>query len=127
MGGLVPQNNYESAGQPRGGGWGLVRNLTFENFDVTGAEKGTLITQNQGNNGSFSGMSKMAISDIHYKNFHGTLSGADNLASIVCSNVTNCDNLWFTNMTLLGSFGTTFKGSCWWVKPGGIHGLRGCS
>lgn len=39
VGDLVPQNPsangyYENAGQPRGGGWGSVRNILFSNFIV---------------------------------------------------------------------------------------------
>lgn len=62
----VPQMDYESAGQPRGGGWGTVSNITFQNINVTGAQRGALITQDNGNNGSYSGTSKMLVSDIHF-------------------------------------------------------------
>ncbi|KAL4866695.1 pectin lyase fold/virulence factor [Aspergillus spectabilis] len=56
MGHLVPQDHYESGGIPRGGGWGSVRNITFRNVDVNTAERGLLITQDNGDNGSFAGL-----------------------------------------------------------------------
>ncbi|KAL3472287.1 pectin lyase fold/virulence factor [Aspergillus californicus] len=76
MGHLVPQPNYESGGLPRGGGWGVVRNITFSNFDVTRTQRGMLITQSNGNNGSFKGTSKMEISDITFADYTG-VSGMD--------------------------------------------------
>lgn len=47
--------DYESDYQPRGGGWGGVRNMLFSNFIVQGAKSGGVITQNSGDNGSFAG------------------------------------------------------------------------
>ena len=45
VGALVPQASYESAGQPRGRGWGSVRNILFANFNVQGADSGPAITE----------------------------------------------------------------------------------
>ncbi|KAK0612764.1 putative galacturan 1 [Lasiodiplodia hormozganensis] len=61
MGALVPQDSYESAGEPRGGGWGNVTNVVFSNFDIDGASVAPLIDQNSGDNGSYSGTSKMQL------------------------------------------------------------------
>lgn len=36
------QTSYESAGLPNGGGWGVVENIVFENFNVQGAGIGLL-------------------------------------------------------------------------------------
>jgi galacturan 1,4-alpha-galacturonidase len=47
--------DYESDYQPRGGGWGGVRNMLFSNFHVMGAKAGGIITQNSGDNGTFKG------------------------------------------------------------------------
>ena len=71
MGGLVPQSSYESAGLPRGGGWGSVKNVLFSNFEVNGSDAGPGITQSNGDNGSYAGTSKMSLSNIAYVNFTG--------------------------------------------------------
>jgi hypothetical protein len=52
VGALVPQKAsangfYENAGQPRGGGWGSVRNIVFSNFQVEGADAGPTIDQDR--------------------------------------------------------------------------------
>ncbi|KAG6366784.1 hypothetical protein INS49_000964 [Diaporthe citri] len=52
VGELVPQDSYESDYLPRGGGWGVVQNILFENFYVEGAAAGPSISENSGNNGS---------------------------------------------------------------------------
>ncbi|KAK7890797.1 hypothetical protein LTR67_008007 [Exophiala xenobiotica] len=62
IGEQAPQSSYESAGVPRGGGWGSVRNVLFSNFDIQGANLAAAITQSSGNNGSFSGTSNMLVS-----------------------------------------------------------------
>ena len=75
IGELAPQGtgqgSYESAGLPRGGGWGDVRNILFSNFNIMGANRAAAISQDSGNNGSFSGTSNMLVSsafkswDVH--------------------------------------------------------------
>ena len=47
--------DYESNYQPRGAGWGGVRNMLFSNFRVFGAKAGGVITQNSGDNGTAAG------------------------------------------------------------------------
>jgi len=47
--------DYESDYQPRGAGWGAVRNMLFSNFRVYGANAGGVISQNSGDNGTFKG------------------------------------------------------------------------
>ncbi|TVY57267.1 putative galacturan 1,4-alpha-galacturonidase C [Lachnellula cervina] len=76
MGALVPQSGYESAGLPRGGGWGVVRNILFQNFKIRGAGIGPNINQDSGNNGSFSGTSKMLVSGVRFVDFEGYMVGA---------------------------------------------------
>lgn len=61
IGEKAPQSSYESAGLPRGGGWGVVRNILFSNFHLEGANSAAAITQDSGNNGSFSGTSNMQV------------------------------------------------------------------
>ena len=60
----APQEGYESAGAPRGGGWGEVRNILFSNFEIAGANSGPAITQGNGDNGSFAGTSNMLVSTV---------------------------------------------------------------
>ena len=64
IGEQVPQNSYESAGLPRGGGWGAVRNVRFSNFEIQGAGRAAAISQDSGDNGSFSGTSNMQVSSF---------------------------------------------------------------
>jgi hypothetical protein len=127
MGALVPQpDSYESDYQPRGGGWGSVRNITFSNFDVSGSARGMLITQDNGHNGSFKGTSKMEISDVLFENYAGVLGPSSNTASVSCSAVNPCSGIEFRNMGFVDREGDTVKGSCKWVAEGGITGLEGC-
>ncbi|KAK6835868.1 hypothetical protein RU639_002288 [Aspergillus parasiticus] len=113
----TPQKSYEAAGLPRGGGWGVVQNITFDNVDIDSADHVFMVDQNNGGNSSTAGTSKMTISDIHLKDFHGKAS--DNTATINCSKSHPCFDFYFTNMT-------TLKGSCTNVKSGTFHGLSGC-
>ncbi|KAL3449225.1 pectin lyase fold/virulence factor [Aspergillus insuetus] len=127
MGALVPQpDSYESDYQPRGGGWGSVRNITFSNFDVSGSARGMLITQDNGNNGSFKGTSKMDISDVLFENYTGVLGSSSNTASVSCSSVNPCSGIEFRDMDFVDREGDTVRGSCKWVAEGGIMGLEGC-
>ena len=124
------QKGYESAGLPRGGGWGEVYNITFSNFDVQGADGPPAITQDNGVNGKkeLAGSSKMQISKVTFQNFDGYLSGRSSLsASINCSKVKPCFDIVFRNMRLRSkreahSFG---EGRCRNIKPGGVLVLAG--
>ena len=126
MGHEVPQEGYESAGVPRGGGWGVVKNVTFENVDVTSATRGLSISQNNGDNGTYAGTSKMEISDVRFKNFHGTLSNTANAFAISCSKVYPCYGLIFSDINQVSTTGVAVQGTCKWYKSGGITGLSGC-
>ncbi|KFZ02300.1 hypothetical protein V500_00296 [Pseudogymnoascus sp. VKM F-4518 (FW-2643)] len=123
---LVPQTNYESCCEPRGGDWGNVRNLTFANIDVTGAKKALWVGQNSGGNTSTRGTSKMQMSEIYFTNFTGVLNSTTNSADFTCSSVYPCYDIFFTNTTVVSTTGATLKGSCALATPGGIHGLPGC-
>jgi len=128
------QKGYESAGVPRGGGWGEVYNITFSNFDVQGADGPPTISQDNGISGKkeLSGTSKMQVSKITFENFRGFLNGRSSItANINCSKVKPCFDIVFRNMRLnpkngAGDFG---EGRCHNVKPGGVVGLsgEGCS
>jgi len=129
IGAQAPQKSYESAGQPRGGGWGIVRNITFSNFQVEGADGAPSITQDNGNNGSFSGTSKMEISKVLFENFRGYLSGGRSsiTGSVSCSKVKPCFDIEYRNMKLKPKKDAevSSSGKCRNVKPGGIKGLKG--
>ncbi|KAJ5946974.1 polygalacturonase [Penicillium verhagenii] len=128
MGGLVPQSSYESAGLPRGGGWGSIRNVLFSNFDIDGASSGIAITQDSGDNGSYVGTSKMSISNVAFVNFTGYIDkDSTKVASVSCSNVYPCYNIDFDNVVLYPENSTTAGiGSCSYTAEDGVHGLSGC-
>ncbi|KAF5019943.1 hypothetical protein F66182_8040 [Fusarium sp. NRRL 66182] len=109
MGGLVPQDHYESGGQPRGGGWGTVNNITFENFDMTGATRVAYIDQNLGDNSTkaYAGTSKMLLRDIVFRNFSGRLSGSANRVTVSGSRVHPSEGIYFYNMRTVSNTGVT--------------------
>jgi galacturan 1,4-alpha-galacturonidase len=127
MGHPVPQKSYESAGKPRGGGWGVVRNLSFRDFQIEGADSGPSITQDNGNNGSFSGTSKMEISNIKFESFRGYLHGKSTTASLNCSKVKPCHGIEFRDVRIKPSKGDDGFGTakCKNAAPGGVKGLSG--
>ncbi|KAE8149622.1 galacturan 1,4-alpha-galacturonidase C [Aspergillus avenaceus] len=125
----TPQDHYESAGLPRGGGWGNVRNILFSNFDIEGADVGPVITQNEGNNGSFDGTSLMTVSNVAYANFTGfVLKEKDVISTVSCSKTHPCYNIDFDNVVLYPGSNAPNPGvgSCKYTAKGGIHGLEGC-
>ncbi|KAJ5911459.1 galacturan 1-4-alpha-galacturonidase C [Penicillium subrubescens] len=128
VGALVPQSSYESAGQPRGAGWGSVTNVLFSNFDIQGANSGPAITQDNGNNGSLSGTSLMSISNVAFVNFTGTIdTSKSTTASVSCSKAHPCYNIDFDNVVLYPVNSTTAgTGTCKYTADGGVHGLSGC-
>jgi len=128
MGGLVPQSSYESAGLPRGGGWGSVKNVIFSNFKVNGSDAGPAITQSSGDNGSYAGTSKMSISNIKYVNFTGYIeTTSKKVASVSCSKLHPCYDIEFENVVLYPMNSTTpGVGSCKYTTNDGVHGLEGC-
>lgn len=125
-GALVYQNSYESEYQPRGGGWGSVRNITVENLDVTGASRAFHITQENGDDGTHGGSSKMGIYDITLRNVTGTLSGEGNTIPISCSDVNPCEGIVLEDINHVGSSGDTATLTCKYVAEDGVNGLGGC-
>jgi len=123
----VPQTHYESGGQPRGGGWGNVTNITFSNFRVQGADGPPSITQDNGNNGSFAGTSKMLVSDIRFVNFTGYLHNKNSAGSVSCSKANPCYNISYENVRLKRSEDgpENVNGTCRYIKEGGVRGLTG--
>lgn len=124
----MPQSSYESAGLPRGGGWGVVRNIAFTNFNLHGPNHGPSITQDSGDNGSYVGTSKMAISNIVYANWTGFLAGETRMATFSCSEVHPCYNIDVSDVDILSwSQGVPVdNGTCTYTEPGGVHGVVGC-
>jgi galacturan 1,4-alpha-galacturonidase len=122
IGELAPQSSYESAGQPRGGGWGNVSNIVFSNFNLTGPTEAIAINQDSGNNGSFSGTSNMLVSNITFANFSGYSSDHD--SSISCSTRHPCYNINFENFHVLEGEDSDEEVTltCKWVEDGGVHG-----
>ncbi|KAF2204642.1 putative galacturan 1,4-alpha-galacturonidase C [Delitschia confertaspora ATCC 74209] len=127
VGALVPQKGYESEYKPRGGGWGIVSNITFSNFWIQGADAPPSITQDNGNNGSFSGTSKMLISDVRFVNFTGYLHNKNTMGGVSCSMANPCFGISYENVHLKnGENGTeNVGGSCKYIAEGGVHGLKG--
>ncbi|KAI0146084.1 putative extracellular exo-polygalacturonase [Xylariaceae sp. FL1272] len=83
------------------GGWGNVRNITFKNFDVTDANRALNVNQDNGDNGTADGTSKMLISEIYYKDLFGQVTTSPYL-SISCSEVYPCYDILFFDLTIVG-------------------------
>lgn len=127
VGELVPQSSYESAGLPRGGGWGTVSNILFSNFVLSGPGLATAITQDSGDNGSFSGTSNMLVDNISFVNFTGytNTSGTSSPRGneISCSNRHPCYNIDYVNFNVKsGTNATALTTECQYVEQGGVHG-----
>lgn len=118
--------DYESDYQPRGGGWGNVRNMLFSNFDVRGAINGGVVTQNTGDNGTAAGTSNMLVSNVVFANFTGYLDGEETIASVSCSARQPCYNIAYVDYDLRTSINNTDSGkaSCRWVEDGGVRGVE---
>lgn len=110
VGELVEQDGYENGGQPRGGGWRKVRNITFSDVDVTKAINAIIINQNEENNKSFSGTSKMEVEDIVFERFTGTLASTSSHISIACSKVHPCYDILFSELGVRTSSGSSLRG-----------------
>ncbi|KAL4794878.1 pectin lyase fold/virulence factor [Aspergillus venezuelensis] len=128
MGHLVDQgDSYESAGVPRGGGWGVVRNITFRDFDVEGSNRAVVITQDNGDDegGNFEGTSLMGVEGIVFDGYKGVL-GSNNEATVSCSRVHPCFEIEFVDWGVTGLDGEETPGECRWTTEGGVQGLEGC-
>lgn len=126
IGGQVTQKGYESAGVPRGGGWGSVKNITFQHFHIEGADSGPTITQDNGDNGKFSGTSKMNVEGVVFEDFEGWLSGKKVVSSVGCSKMKPCRAIEYRDMKLRTEKGGGFGGArCKNVPQGAVKGLNG--
>ena len=127
VGELVPQSSYESAGLPRGGGWGSVSNILFSNFQLNGPNLATAITEDSGDNGSFPGTSNMLISNVAFVNFTGytNTSATSNPRGneVSCSTRHPCYNIDYQNFNVTsGTNATALTTQCSYTEAGGVHG-----
>jgi len=124
-------DSYESAGQPRGGGWGVVDGCRFEDFYLDGAAIGPNVNQDSGNNGSYAGTSNMRIANVAFVNFTGTLNataGSGRTAQISCSARHPCENITMDAIRLRPRPGEPVagaQGTCKYIKNGTVHGMTG--
>lgn len=125
VGELVPTDDYESGYVPRGGGWGVVRNITFSNIDVGDAQRAVVITQDNGDDGTSKGTSKMEISGIRFENYTGILKSS-NEVTVSCSKGHPCFDIDFEGFDVLAEDGEEITGSCKWTAEGGVTELYGC-
>lgn len=132
VGELVPQSSYESAHEPRGGGWGNVTNILFQNFHVQGvAGYAAAISQNSGDNGSYQGTSNMLVSNVTFANFSGYLlvDDADATTLVSCSTRNPCHDITFVDFALEPSEDAGYEvgatGTCTYIADEGVVGISG--
>lgn len=98
---------------------GVVQNIRFENFFAQGSKIGPEITQDGGNNGSYSGTSMMEISSIAFVNFTGYTTGGKGIKTVsISSNVHPCYNIALRNISLASATnGTQYpaQGTCSYI------------
>ncbi|KAL9087339.1 MAG: hypothetical protein Q9159_003685 [Coniocarpon cinnabarinum] len=123
IGELAPQGSYESAGQPRGGGWGTVSNVLFSNFVLHGPSLATAISQDSGDNGSFAGTSNMLVDNIAFVNFTGYNNRSEIGNEISCSERHPCFNISYENFNVTAlTNGTAVQTTCRYTEDGAVHG-----
>ncbi|KXH54097.1 glycosyl hydrolase family 28 [Colletotrichum salicis] len=126
IGELVPQDNYESTGEPRGGGCGRIRNALFSNVRYDRVNHAPSIYQTNGDNGSYAGTSNMEISTLVFANITGTLSGTTNRVGLTCSQRFPCHDITFQNFDLIAGNVTTTTCTGRWTLADTVTGLLGC-
>lgn len=94
--------NETTNGDAGGGGSGLVKNITFRNFEVQNVSLPIQISQciYAGVSGHGCNTSKMAIEDVSWINFTGT-SRYNIVASLYCSDVHPCPDITFQDVNLV--------------------------
>ena len=129
IGELAPQEGYESAGLPRGGGWGTVSNILFSNFMLDEPNLATAITQGNGDNGSFAGTSNMLVNNVAFVNFTGLTNTSATTnprgSEVSCSTRHPCYNIDYQNFNVSSGTNTTaLTTECEYTEPGGVHGVE---
>ncbi|KAJ5727291.1 hypothetical protein N7493_005111 [Penicillium malachiteum] len=92
-----------SNGDWGGGGKGLVKNVTFRNFEMVNVGLPIQMSQCVYSDDSNKGCntSKLQIEDVHWENIHGT-SRFNIASSIYCSAERPCPNITFSNVNITG-------------------------
>ena len=103
------------------------RHILFANFHIQGADSGPAITEDSGNNGSYSGTGLVGVSNIAFVNFTGYLNDTSITASVRCSKVHPCYNTEFEDVDLTVSVSSTSTrvGKCAYIEASGVHGITG--
>jgi galacturan 1,4-alpha-galacturonidase len=101
---------------------GVVQNIRFENFFIQGSNIGPEITQDSGNNGSYSGASLMGISNIAFVNFTGYATGGKGTRrrASAARQPTLATTSRAANRALYPP-----QGTCTYIAPGGVSGMNG--
>ncbi|KAK3621011.1 hypothetical protein LTR56_023054 [Elasticomyces elasticus] len=89
-------------GDGGGGGSGIIRNITFRNFEVTNVNLPIQISQciySETIGADTCETSKMNISDVTFENFTGT-SRYNVAASLHCAGVHHCRDIYFQNVNI---------------------------
>jgi galacturan 1,4-alpha-galacturonidase len=95
--------NSTTNGDGGGGGSGIVKNITFRNFELENVGLPIQISQciYAGRGGVGCNTSKIAIEDVHWLNFTGT-SRYNIAASLYCSEIHPCPGVTFENVNIAG-------------------------
>jgi hypothetical protein len=93
--------DHDSNGDVGGGGRGLIKNITFRNFEMDNVGLPIQISQciYTEESNKYCNTSKMQIEDVTWANIHGT-SRYNIAASIYCSEAHPCPNISFENVDL---------------------------
>ncbi|KAF9871494.1 glycoside hydrolase family 28 protein [Colletotrichum karsti] len=96
-----------SATSTKGGGTGLVQNITFEDFVMKNVDLPVVIDQCYMTSADACAQhpSGVRIADVHYVNVAGTGGKASEVVSMVCSDV--CEDITATGTRLVGTKGTS--------------------
>ncbi|GKT51768.1 putative exopolyphosphatase [Colletotrichum spaethianum] len=96
-----------SATSAKGGGTGLVQNVTFEDFTMQNVDLPIVIDQCYQTSAATCAQypSGVRISDIHYIDITGTGGKASEVVTMVCSDI--CDDITATGTKLVGTKGSS--------------------
>ncbi|WYZ36351.1 hypothetical protein EsH8_XIII_000003 [Colletotrichum jinshuiense] len=96
-----------SATSAKGGGTGLVQNITFEDFTMQNVDLPIVIDQCYQTSAATCAQypSGVRISDIHYIDITGTGGKASEVVTMVCSDI--CDDITATGTKLVGTKGSS--------------------
>lgn len=111
----------------------FTRNILFSNFRLQGPDTAGSISQNSGDNGSFTGSSLMEISNVAFINFTGYTNyrsaRPNQVSSISCSSVHPCYNIEYSDFTVSAgqnATAATAQTPCTYTAVNGVRGVSGC-